>query len=94
MRKVIGIGETILDIIFADGREQNVQPLFGIVFIEDVFRVAVFVQESQGYGRFAIREHIDVIRRDMIVTHELQDDVSNMVVARFADETYIDSHAS
>ena len=30
----------------------------------------------------------------MIVTHELQNDVSYMVIPCFTDEAYIDSHAS
>ena len=61
--------------------------MFGIILIEDIFGIAVVIQKGKRNGRFPVRKYVDVVRRDMIVTHEPEDDIAYMVVAGFTDET-------
>ena len=65
----------------------DIQPLFGIIFVEDIFGIAVVIQKGKLNGRFPVRKYVDVVRGDMIVTHEPEDDIAYMVVAGFTDET-------
>ena len=65
----------------------DIQPLFGIILVEDIFGIAVIIQKGKRNGRFPVRKYVDVVRRDMIVTHEPENDIAYMVVAGFTDET-------
>ena len=73
--------------------ECHIQPLGGVILVEDIFCIAVLVQESQRYGRLAVGKDIDVVRRDMVLAHEAQNQVAHAVIARLADETYRDARA-
>ena len=79
-------------ILFQFG-EQNIQTLLGVIFIKDILGVTLFVEESQRHRRLAVREHIHMISRDMILAHKLQDDIPYVVISRFADESHLDSHS-
>ena len=64
----------------------HVQALFGIIFVEDVFRIAPVVQESEWYGGFPVGEDIDMVCGNIVLAHEVEDDIAHVVVARFTDK--------
>ena len=79
------------DVVFLQAGEGHVEPLHRVVLVEEVFRIAVLVQEGERHGRLAVGQDIDVVRGDVVVAHEAQDDVAHAVVPGLADE--VDRHA-
>ena len=75
------------DIVFFQFGVDDIQPLFGIILIENIFSVAVIIQESERYGRFPVGKYVDVVCGNMIVAHEPENDIAHMVVAGLTDET-------
>lgn len=72
----------------------HIQSLTGIIFIEDIFGIIVFIQKSQRYRRFSFREYIYIRRIYSIVPHVSQNHLSYTVVSRFTDKSNILPHSS
>ena len=80
-------------VIGRDVGKHDVEPLRRIVFVEEVVRLVVLVEESQGHGRLALGKHIDMTRLHAVPAHEVEDGAPDTVVARLADEVHRHAHA-
>ena len=79
------------DVVFINLRKCKVQPVVGMVFVEDVVRIVLLVQKSQRQRRFGVRIDADAVCLAAIVLQKLDNHLSYAVIACFADETCFDT---
>ena len=70
------------DVFLRHLRQSYVQQICGMVFIELVLRVVMFVQKSQRDMRLGIRMAAHILVRDTVPTQEMANHIAYMVTSR------------
>ena len=72
----------------------EVEPVVGMVLVEQVFRIVLLVEERQRERRLRIREHIDILCAHPVFLEERDNHLAHAVIARLADKLCRNARAS
>lgn len=74
------------DVVRMDVRIDKVELVVGMILIEDVLGIVVFIEESQGDRRLRVGKDVDIISIDAIIFQKLDDVLPYPVTACLTDE--------